>query len=100
MNNITISAIFVAAGLFAIIWVFLAHMILSQAPDTHLQFYVGLMDEQEGLSGAIPARELSPSLPNSPVSKALHRRAMAMAAPQRLREVPLLLTTSLRGRGL
>ena len=52
MNYIPNSAIAMAIGLLIVIWVFLVHMMMSQAPDTHLKYLFDLMRDGEYGSGS------------------------------------------------
>ena len=107
MDHISYSAIAMAIGLLIVIWVFLMHMILSQAPDAHLRFLLDLMEEMEEQPGSSSPRRSSPSLPDDHGMKTRHVTARSAGDETKQysvqhirREVPLLFTTSLRGRGL
>jgi len=107
VDNIPNSAVVMAIGLFVVILLFLVHMMMSQAPDAHLQFLVDLMGEMEEQSKSSPPRGSSPCLPddNGMVTSHGTARSVADETKQRSsqnvwREVPLLFATSLRGRGL
>jgi hypothetical protein len=47
MEHITFSVVALAIGLFMVIWFFLLQMIMSQAPDAHLQILLDLMSREE-----------------------------------------------------
>lgn len=107
MSQIPNSAVIMAAGLLIVIWVFLLHMIFSQAPDAHLQFFLDLTDVREdGSKGSSPRRSLACSpddhgMETSPeVGGSAADDARQHFAENIQWEVPLLFATSLRGRGL
>ena len=107
MDHITYLAGAVAVGLLVVIWVFLMHMILSQAPDAHLQFLLDLMEVMEEQPGSSSPRGSPPCLPDDHGMKTPHGTARSAGDETNQyfvqyirREVPLLFTTSLRGRGL
>ncbi len=107
MDYIPNAAVAMAIGLLIVIWVFLIHMILSQAPDAHLQFFLDLAGAMEERPKSSSPRGSSPCLPDGRAMET--SRATGGSAEdetnQRFsqnawREVPLLFATSLRGRGL
>jgi hypothetical protein len=107
MDHISYSAIAMAIGLLIVIWVFLIHMILRQAPDAHLKFLLDLMEVMEEQPGSGSPRRSSSSMPADHGMKTRHVAARSAGDETRQysvqhvrREVPLLFTTSLRGRGL
>jgi hypothetical protein len=104
MDYIPNAAVAMAIGLLIVIWVFLFHMILSQAPDAHLQFFLDLAGAMEERPKSSSPRGSSPCLPDDhamETSQATGRSAEDERFSQNVwREVPLLFATSLRGRGL
>jgi len=107
MDYIPNTAVAMAIGILIIIWAFLLHMILNQAPDAHLRFMLDLMDVRGKQSRNSPPRGSSPSLPGEFEMETSHEAHRSAAHPiQRhsaqcvQREVPLLFTASLRGREL
>jgi hypothetical protein len=104
MDQVPSSAVIMATGLLVGIWVFLLHMIMSQAPDKHLRFLLDLTEASgEGTKGSL----LSVSLPNLPDDPGSHEvggsvlYGPSQSSAEHVRwEVPLLFATSLRGRGL
>jgi hypothetical protein len=104
MDHVSNSAIVMAIGLFIVIWIFLVHMILSNADDARLRFLLDLMGEMEEQSANSSPRGSSPCLPDDVGMKM--PREMARSAGDEpdqhsaYRFVPLLFATSLRGRGL
>jgi hypothetical protein len=107
MDQVPNSAVIMAIGLLIIIWVFLLHMMVSQAPDEHLRFLLDLnAASEEGSKGSL-LRGSPLCLPDDHGMEGLHQAGgSALGGPlQRSAEhvqweVPLLFTTSLRGRGL
>ncbi len=107
MDYIPNAAVAMAIGLLIVIWVFLFHMILSQAPDAHLQFFLDLAGAMEDRSKSSSPRGSSPCLPDGHAMEASQAtgRSAGDETNERFsqnvwREVPLLFATSLRGRGL
>jgi hypothetical protein len=107
MDNIPNSAIVTGIGLLIAIWGFLAHMIISQGPDAHLQFLVELMTDVDEQSGSSNPRGPSPGMPIVDGAIAPHEAArnaanetQSYSLQQIRREVPLLFATSIRGRGM
>ena len=107
MDQVPNSAVIMAIGLLIIIWVFLLHMIVSQAPDKRLRFLLDLTVASEEGSKGSSLRGSSPWLPDDYGMEASHEAGgSALDGPlqhsaEHVRwEVPLLFTTSLRGRGL
>ena len=107
MDPIPNSAIAMAIGLLIVIWAFFVHMIMSQAPDTHLEFFRDLVEAEEEWPESSPPRGSSPCLPFDGGTVTPHEAAQSSRGaaqqeclqPTRL-DVPLLFATSLRGRGL
>ena len=107
MDQVPNSAVIMAIGLLIIIWVFLLHMILSQAPDRRLPFLLDLARASEEGSKGSSLPGLFPPLPGDHVMEASHEAGSSAldgplqhSAEHARWEVPLLFTTSLRGRGL
>jgi hypothetical protein len=104
MDYIPSTAVTMAIGMVIIIWAFLLHMILNQAPDAHLQFFLDLMDTREEPSKNSPSRGSSPVLPGNfgtqTPQESAQRQSTLRSAQYGRQEVPLLFTALLRGRGL
>jgi hypothetical protein len=107
MDQIPNSAIVIAIGLLVIIWGFFFHMIMSQAPDAHLQFLLDLTRDLEEQPKSSPPRGSSPCQPYDGGMVTPHVTVQSPrgegqqhSAQHVWQEVPLLLATSLRGRGL
>ncbi len=107
MDHIPNSAIAMAIGLLIVIWVFLVHMIVRQAPDSHLPFLLDLTREGEEQPKSSQPRGSSPCPPCDDgmvtprvTAQSTGGEAKQHSAQHLWREVPLLFATSLRGRGL
>jgi hypothetical protein len=106
MDLVPSSAVAMVIGLLTLIWAFLVHMMMSQADDAHLKFLLDLIAEQEQFKSSPPLGS-SPRLADVDRMRTSHGTARSVvegAKPQLLqhvwREVPLMFTMSLRGRGM
>jgi len=106
MNLIPDSAIVMAIGLLVVIWAFLVSMMMSHAEDARLKLLLDLAAEdlqpadspRQGSSGRIAESGRARAL--AAIDANAQEKTSLPPFQNAWREVPLMFTMSLRGRGM